>query len=169
MERCPRCQARLSLAVFPALGEGLAQGTEAAPILNAGEAACFYHAAKRAAVPCDACGRFLCSLCDVELNGHHYCPPCLEAGGRKGTIRELERSRPRRDNLALALVVYPLIPPLWFIMPLTAPGAIITALWFWKAPPSLMDNSRARLVTALVLGVAELIGGVALWVGTSFR
>lgn len=161
---CPRCKAQLTLAVFPALGQGVASGIEAAPIASTDEAACFYHASKRAAVPCDACGRFLCNLCDVELNGHHYCPPCVDGGSRKGTIRELERQRTRRDTAALAFAVYTLVPPLWFVMPLTGLGAIITALWYWKSPPSLVDNSRARLVTALVLGGIELLGGTALWI-----
>ena len=32
-----------------------------------GEASCYFHAHKRAAVPCDGCGRFLCSLCDLNF------------------------------------------------------------------------------------------------------
>ena len=32
---------------------------------------------------CDNCGRFLCSLCDVDIGAGHQCPACLESGKRK--------------------------------------------------------------------------------------
>ena len=41
--------------------------TVADALLSEGESSCFYHPNKRAVVPCDQCGRFLCTLCRVDF------------------------------------------------------------------------------------------------------
>src|SRR5438046_1925263 len=73
---CPACDARLQVEIFPAFLRPLAEGQHGETILVEGEASCFYHPRKRAVIPCSACGRFLCALCDVELNNEHLCPVC---------------------------------------------------------------------------------------------
>ena len=52
---------------------GVEPGRSGERILVEGEAACFYHAEKRATVACSACGRFLCALCDLDFSDHHFC------------------------------------------------------------------------------------------------
>src|SRR5262245_16998397 len=77
---CPGCSSFLQVEVFPALfRRPVNAGTGEITLLEA-EAACFFHANKKAVVPCHGCGRFLCALCDCELNGDHFCPACLETG-----------------------------------------------------------------------------------------
>ena len=66
-----------------------------------GEASCFYHPAKKAVLPCESCGRFLCAVCDVEMNGQHLCPACLASGKKKGRLKQLENRRTLYDSLAL--------------------------------------------------------------------
>ena len=132
-------------------------------ILTEGEAACFYHANKKAVVPCDQCGRFLCALCDLEVSDKHVCPVCLEGGGKKGSGEFMERSRPRPDKVVLALLTLPSLSG-GFIFPLTATIALIYALMKWKAIPSLVDNTRARLAWSIPVALIELVGGVAIWV-----
>src|SRR5438874_13754528 len=87
-----------------------------------GEAGCFYHPQKRAIIPCAACGRFLCALCDVELNDEHLCPVCLETGRKKGKLTQLETKRTLYDSSALILSVLPIIC-LWPLSIVTAPAA----------------------------------------------
>src|SRR5437868_4454851 len=79
---CMACGASLYVDVFPALFRPVATGKSGETVLVEGESTCFYHPQKKAIVPCDLCGRFLCALCDLELGGQHLCPSCLESGRR---------------------------------------------------------------------------------------
>jgi len=136
-----------------------------APITDAplaeGDASCFYHPAKPAATVCDGCGRFLCALCDVELGGQHYCPPCLEAGRRKQTLTHLEPRRMLYDNIALALAVLPLLT--CFLFPVTSPFAIATAIWGWRKPSSLLPRTKVRFILAILMALLGLGLGIAYW------
>jgi hypothetical protein len=154
---CPSCAAALQMEIFPALFRQFTPGRGGDRLLTEDEASCFYHPQKRASVPCDACGRFLCGLCDCELNGQHLCPVCLEAGGRKGKIKNLQTSRTLYDSIALALAVYPvaLIFGIYFT-PITAPMALYVAVRHWNAPRSLVRRTRARSIAAIILAMMEL-------------
>src|SRR5438128_1733856 len=77
---CPSCASLLQVEIFSAFFRPLAQGRPGETLLVETESSCFYHPQKKAVVPCDACGRFLCALCDCELQGKHFCPACLETG-----------------------------------------------------------------------------------------
>ena len=105
---CPGCGSMLQVEVFPALLKPLPEGRAGETILVEGEASCFYHPQKRAVLPCAACGRFLCALCDVELNNEHLCPGCLESGRKKGKLIQLETKRTLYDSSALLLSVFPI-------------------------------------------------------------
>lgn len=92
LEHCPQCRIPLRISVFPAATQSEtspATGTPASP----GEAVCFNHESRRAVVPCDRCGRFLCALCDLFIGDVHYCPACLEYGLQKGRSNILELSQ----------------------------------------------------------------------------
>ena len=91
--------------IFPAMFHPVGNNSTGEKITSAEEAACFYHPQKRASVPCDSCGRFLCALCDVELNGQHICPNCLQSGKKKGRLKNLENERVLHDHIALMLSV----------------------------------------------------------------
>src|ERR1041384_5927116 len=81
--RCPFCQSLIQVEIFPALFKPIARGRAAEPDVIEGESSCFYHERKKAVTPCDICGRFLCALCDVEINNQHICPACLETGRKR--------------------------------------------------------------------------------------
>src|SRR4051812_591932 len=85
---CPGCLRPAVVAVFPALGQRAAQAALPEKLVVEGDASCFYHADKRAVVPCSACGRFLCALCDVVVGERHLCPGCIETGRAKGRFLE---------------------------------------------------------------------------------
>ena len=160
---CSQCGRPLQAEVFPAFFRPIAQGRDADPLLIDGEASCFYHPQKKASLPCEACGRFLCALCDCELHGQHFCPGCLESGKQKGKIRKLENQRTLYDNIALALVIYPvvLLFGVYFTF-ITAPMALYTAIRHWNSPGSIVRRGKTRLVAAIILGLLELTGWVAL-------
>jgi hypothetical protein len=164
LARCPGCGAESLVTLFAAFNRSAAPGQAPQRIIEEGKAACFFHPEKLATVPCDGCGRFLCALCDIELHGKHMCPACLEAGQQKGRLPALERRRMRYDQIVWSMVIVPLLPPLFFFVPwVTAPCALGLGLWKWNAPPSLIANTRLRLVLGMALAVLELVGIALFW------
>ena len=153
---CPACGARLQIEVFPALFRRFTPGRTGEAILEDTEASCFYHPQKKAVVPCEGCGRFLCALCDCELHGQHLCPACLEVGKKKGKIKSLENHRVLYDSTALALAVYPLL--IFYLTLFTAPMALYLAVRHWNTPTSIIHRTKIRLVFAIVLATLEIIG-----------
>jgi hypothetical protein len=169
---CPGCGAALRAPVFPALFRNAAEVVTGGEPVLAGESACFYHPEKRAVVPCAGCGRFLCALCEVELSGGHYCPNCIETGRSKGRMEQLVARRRLYDNLALALVLVPLIVlPVFWMTVVTAPMALYYAIRHWNAPSSLLPRTRVRLWIAVVFaGVLIAFWGlVAVWMLSDAR
>lgn len=155
---CPHCGVTTIAHVYPAYFSGPEKVAIEETFLFGEEAGCFYHPNKRAVVPCSSCGRFLCGLCDVELDGQHLCPVCIETGRRKRKIETLESRRTLYDRLALALVVFPtlLFWPMVVFWPFTALAAIIVAVRFWKAPSSILPRAKVRSVLAVLAALIQL-------------
>jgi hypothetical protein len=159
--RCPGCAATLEVHAFPALFRPLESGRAGEAVLSDEESACFYHPKKRAVVPCDNCGRFLCALCDLEFNARHYCPPCLEAARDRGALPRLESQRTCHDRIAMALALYPLL--IFFYPTLfTAPVALFLSVRALRSPGSLVHGSKIRCVAAMLLSTAEIVAWVLL-------
>src|ERR1051325_6049340 len=97
--RCPGCGQRVEATVFPAAA-GLRSGAAPEPIAAEAEASCFFHPESRAAIPCAECGRFLCNLCDIELDGRHLCPSCFQSGVATNKLVTLETQRTMYDTVA---------------------------------------------------------------------
>jgi hypothetical protein len=156
---CPSCAAPLAVEVFPAILQTPSAAAAAEPLLVEGQSSCFYHPAKKASIVCEGCGRFLCGLCDLELNGRHVCPACLETGRKKSKYKDLENTRVLWDHLALHTAV---IPPLLCLSPglIGAPAALYLVLRYRKAPCSITGKSNLAFIVAGVLAVLEIIGGV---------
>src|SRR6266853_4206446 len=119
---CPACESSLQVEVFPALFRQLAAGSAGALAVMDDESTCFYHANKQAVLPCHECGRFLCALCDCELNGEHFCPACLEKGRVTRKIKSLENERTLYDSIALTLAVAPML--IFYFTLITAPMSL---------------------------------------------
>lgn len=163
--RCPSCHAPIKIDVFPALFRGFQPG-KAGDALIDDQASCFYHPQKKAVVPCDHCGRFLCALCDVEFGDKHLCPSCLAAGKTKGKIINLEHYRVLYDSTALILALFPLfslISVIFMIMIIftvfTAPVALYLAIRHWNSPMSIVRRTKIRFVLAIVLSTIQILAG----------
>jgi hypothetical protein len=161
LEPCLGCNVPLRVEVYPAFFKPIESGRTGDTILIEGEASCFYHPQKRAAIPCASCGRFLCALCDVDLNGEHICPVCLERGQKKGKLSELENKRMLWDSAAFSLAMAPIV--IWPLTLITAPGAIILAIYAWNKPSSILGRTRARIYLAIVIGLLQIAGWVLLF------
>ncbi len=156
---CPSCAALLKVEAFPALFQ-TAVGTGAEPLLVEGESSCFYHPQKKAARVCDSCGRFMCGLCDLELNGQHVCPACLEGGQKKGKFKDLQNSRVRYDRLALTLAILPLVF-VWTSI-IGAPAALFVVLRYRKTPCGITGTSGLSFAIAGILAALEIIAWLVL-------
>lgn len=150
LDRCPDCTKPLRVAVFPGFRRGPVAGRAAAAITGEGEAACYFHATKKAVVPCDECGRFLCALCDITLDDRHLCPTCLQTAHAKGTVETLEKSRVRWDIMAwyINLACFTCIGA-----PVAAVANIVLLILRWRSPASRVARSRLRLVSAVVFSL----------------
>ncbi len=153
---CPACGVPLQIEVFPALFRSRNVGRGGETILIEGESSCFYHPQKKAVLPCQGCGRFLCALCDCELSGQHFCPACLETGKTKGKIRSLENQRTLYDSIALWLAILPLL--IFYFTLVTAPMALFVAVRYWNAPRSIVRRSKIRYIAAIVLATMQIAG-----------
>ena len=156
VSRCPECDAQLELEVFPALLKETAPGNAGEIIVVDDQSSCFFHPAKKAAVTCQDCGRFLCSLCDIEINGRHLCPMCIERSAVKGKVEHLVTERVRYDDIALTLAVVPLL--IFWVTFITAPAALFMVVRYWKKPGSLLHRSRWRFIIASIFALAQ-VGG----------
>lgn len=160
MTACPHCRVTIRADVYPAMFREEQAGAAGEAFVFDDEATCFFHPTKKAAVPCSSCGRFLCSLCDVEFNNEHICPACLETGKKKQKIKNLENRRTMYDRMALTLAVLPIL----FFWPsiITAPIAIFISIRYWNAPSSVVKQTKIRFVLAIIFALLQIIGWIAL-------
>lgn len=157
---CPSCSAMVRLDIFPAYFREITKGSAGEALLADTEASCFYHPQKRAAVVCGECGRFLCSLCDLELDGKHFCASCLETAKEKNKIESIQNKRQLNDVLAFHLALLGFI---FYLSIATAPLAIFFAIKHWNTPSSIVRNpSRLRLTAAIVIASLQILAWIAL-------
>jgi len=158
---CPSCNSLLRADVFPAVFRSLPMGQSGETLQMSNESGCFYHPGKKAVIPCSACGRFVCALCDVALNGRHLCPACFEKGKSKRKIKSLENHRTCYDTIALMVAIAPiLLFFLYFITLFTAPLAIYLTVRYWNAPTSIIPRTRIRFISAFILAGLQ----IAAWI-----
>jgi hypothetical protein len=153
---CPACEEPIRADVYPALFRKLPSGHTGDALAAEREAGCFYHPGKKATVSCSACGRFLCALCDVELNNWHMCPACLEKAKAKRKIKNLETHRVCYDKITfyVALISMLLIWPTI----ITAPVVLFMVIRYWRAPGSIIPRSKIRFVLAFGIACLQIVG-----------
>ena len=154
---CGSCGQPVEGLVFPAYYRPLASGKAAETLVALEDAGCFYHPQSRAQVPCDACGRFLCALCDIELGGQHLCPACVNSGSKKKRLHQLDGNRVLYGGIALMVGFLPLIV-FWPLTIVTGPLTIFIAIYGWRKPLSLTGPNRLSYVLAIILGLLQIVG-----------
>ncbi len=180
MINCPKCETQLPASVIntyqleACLSCGLTIRTDSFPALvrkqsavqtgellqTDNEASCFYHPKKKAVIPCSVCGRFLCALCDVVLDGRSMCLTCVETGKDQSKIKSLENKRTLYDTRALSIAAIPML----FVYPtiITAPIALFMSFWYWKKPSSIIPRTKIRIIIAIILSLLQIAGWLLL-------
>jgi len=161
--RCPCCSRRFVARLFPALFRADERGQAGEPLVDASQAACFFHAGRRATVACDECGRFLCALCDLTVGGRHLCPLCLQTPSprRQAAAPPGQQTTVLYDGIALALAGFPMLL-IWPTL-LTAPATLFVVCHYWgRVKPPVPRWSRLRFILAALLALAQIGGWVAL-------
>lgn len=157
---CPSCGSKIYGVIFPAFTREPSPSRPGEALLVDTDASCFYHPQKKAEVACDYCGRFLCALCDVDMDGKRMCPPCIESGKQKGRIKTLENRRTLYDSIALSLSIVPML--IFYFTIITAPIAIYMAIRYWNTPTSILHRGKWRMVLAILIASAQITGWGAL-------
>lgn len=150
---CRYCEKDIEFVPFPALTavRAVAKAQEAT---MGDDATCFFHVSNRAEAVCASCGRLLCSVCAVDFAGECLCPSCI--ANRPKTRPDVVPSRMLWDSMALGLAALPLL--MWPLTIATAPTAIGLAIFGWNKPGSLVRGAKLRLVLAMMLGAAQVVG-----------
>lgn len=156
---CPACEKPLTARLYPALTRK-ETANAGRRILLEEESACFFHESKQAESLCEDCGRYLCALCEIVFEGKTLCPACLETAQEKETMDGLVRERFRHDSLALMLALLPIL--LIFPTIITAPAAIVYAIFRWNSAGSLVHSGKWVFAAAILLGLAQI--GFWLWI-----
>jgi hypothetical protein len=146
--RCPYCRQAIMAAVFPAIGHTQV-GEAPAALQGESEASCFYHPQSRATRVCEDCGRFLCALCDLEVDGRHICPRCFNTP--KNTV---EPRRVMYDSVALAMSTLPAL--LFWPALIGAPWSLFIVLRRWNAPGSMVPRTKIRFILAALFALTEI-------------
>ncbi len=162
LEVCFSCGVTIHADVFPDMVRKRPAVQTGESLQTDNEASCFYHPKKKAAVPCSVCGRFLCSLCYVVLDGRSMCLTCVESGKNQHQIKSLENKRTLYDTKVLSIAILPML----FVYPtiITAPIALFMAVWYWKKPSSIIPRTKIRFVIAIILSLLQIAGWlIVLW------
>ncbi len=163
VHQCPACRNVIRADVYNAFHSPFEEGAIGESVHQQGQAECFYHPGKQAVVPCSACGRLLCSLCEIELDGRILCMRCIESGRGDQKIHTLENKRILYSNIALALAVFPAL--IVFPTLITGPAAVYVALRYWNAPGSIVKRMRWRSLLAILLGAGQTAAWAFFFIG----
>lgn len=171
--KCGICQTGQSVLVFPAIRGIAASPVAADATAEEGQATCFFHEGKPAVVPCGNCGRFLCDLCDLQIDKNHVCTLCVQAAREE---RPSSRAKPKiqvRDriflpqNMAVLLAFYS--PATFFglyLVFLSAPAAIYYSIRYWNHGGGIQRRGQWRFVVSLVMGLIQIasIAGIVIMI-----
>jgi hypothetical protein len=151
-QTCPWCRQTIQVEWFPAADLPDPPLEIGEPLVTGEEAACFHHADRRAVNLCADCGRFLCRLCDIEVENTHFCATCLERKRKEGREPRWVTGRVLYDEMALFLAI-----AAWLGLVFLSPLALALAWRQRHAPSSLLHRRNWRIYLSLVLAILHVL------------
>ena len=95
-------------------------------------------------------------MCDVELEGQHLCPACLETSQKTGKIKSIESRRVLHDTIALNLSFLSFF--VFYVSFITAPLALYLAIKHRNEPTSLLGpERRSALGAAIIISSLQIL------------
>lgn len=155
---CSNCGTQRAVCVFPALFREK-KAPSASHKIDEEQAGCFYHPGKQAETACEACGRFICSLCDLDADGRHLCPGCLDKEVVEKQSEKLVNAKVRYDHIAMYLAVIPYIFTfmIMVVAPFTATSAMYICIRNFRKKTSLVFRTKPVYATAFALALVQLV------------
>ena len=155
---CPSCGRSFLGEVFPAVMEKAENNDRSQLLMEDGQSSCFYHPAKQAVSHCSSCGRFLCGLCHLEIDGKALCPQCLENRKNEGELDSLENKRTLYDSLAFLIAGISSFPvfAIYFSY-FTTPFVFYLTIKHWNSPSAYMGRTKIRFIVACLLSTLQLV------------
>lgn len=159
--RCAACGGAFLIDAFPAAIREEPAEEDGELLVDPAESSCFHHPDKRAAQACESCGRFLCSLCAIDMLGQRFCASCLAARMESHDDERLVFAYKRYDIIVRLLAFVPIL--VWPLTLFTAPIAIVLGILFWKRARNPARHYRWGLLAAMfVAGVQVSLWGLML-------
>ena len=158
---CPICRQASRAWLFPALHRE-SRADAGQRLLEEGQSSCMAHPQKQAVAVCDACGKFLCALCDVEWNGEHLCTACIQHRKQSDHEGAHQTSYIHYDSVALGIVLLSLLMMSFFgLGGLIAPVTLYVAWRYWRVPWRPVPHRKWRMALAVLLATLIFVG----WLG----
>ncbi|MFO7870920.1 MAG: hypothetical protein R6V03_05755 [Kiritimatiellia bacterium] len=151
---CAVCGAPTHARLYPAILHRLETGSRGEPVTVPTDAVCFYHEGKKASAVCDACGRFLCGLCAVDMDDGVYCSQCISSRQRSSKPGKLRARSFMYDNVALLLCAAPLA--MGWLGLLVAPVVLVYVVRYWRTVDTPLPRTQIRFVVAVLIALAEI-------------
>jgi hypothetical protein len=156
---CPRCSRQFEARVLhpPARVASVLQLAQSGP---EGAGACANHPRNAAVTSCGRCGIFICALCELPVDGAHYCPACFDRLAQEGAI---DSARLRfRDYGSLASFVA--VVGLFFSVFLGLPLGVLTFYYVYKGAKARRETG----VSAMGLVLSAIVGVMDIFIGALF-
>jgi ribosomal protein L37AE/L43A len=154
---CAKCRTTFDAVVFqpPQRSARVLQLAQSGPD---GASSCANHARNAAVGNCERCGLFICSLCEIKVEGGTFCPACFDRMTKDGRLGAASTKIRAYGSLALAAGVGSLM-----IFPLTGiPLGLLTIYYVVKGFRQRTEAtfSAVSLIVALLFGLGGLVAGI---------
>lgn len=124
---CPHCGLEITGRLFPRFFNTFKGETTSVEISSDNESSCFFHPKKLAVSHCSECGRFLCSLCELNIEGRIFCPACIERLDQEKRLKTFTNQVTFWDSITLSMAILPML-----LLPLTIITAPLTFIYIWR-------------------------------------
>ena len=131
-----------------------------------GATACSSHRGNVAASNCGRCGVFMCELCQIDTDGQLLCPGCFDRLSSEGALASARTTVRDYGRMGVTYVAAGIF--LWILAAPLGLGAIYAGVQEIRQRKRIGEGSLARAWVAIVLGLVEVVGSVAL-IAVMFR
>ena len=158
---CPQCGLIMTGRLFPRFFKSHDNQANGIEVASDNESSCFFHPNKLAVSHCSECGRFLCALCELNIEDRTICPTCLEKLDREKKVKTFTNRVTFWDSIVLSLAILPML--FWPVTLVTAP---LTFIFIWRhfkeTKQYLIPRNRWRFYVAGMVAGMQITGWTVL-------